>query len=116
MAFDLVYVALLAVFAELVGCAKADPSKPSTSASGPSAQPLASSVVASRFDCATDDDCVTSCSRGAVSKSWYLASSAKEEKCEDGCASKGIVARCVASKCAAFDPHGERVAECTQKP
>lgn len=67
----------------------------------------------SRFRCKADADCVTSCMYGAINKPWYARLG---DGCEDGCASKGMHARCIADQCVAFDYDGKRVDRCTRKP
>lgn len=53
-----------------------------------------------RWTCGADADCVLSCAYGAVNRAWADANIKQE--CDDGCASKGIVARCEAGGCVAF--------------
>ena len=66
--------------------------------------------VADRFDCTADEDCVTTCQWGAVSWRGYKLLA---DDCEDGCASKGLNARCVESRCTSFDLAGKRIAGCS---
>jgi hypothetical protein len=69
-----------------------------------------------QVDCVVDADCTTSCAHGAVSKAWYLGDRVSHDGCEDGCASKGMSARCLNAKCTEFDARGRLVPECTQRP
>ena len=62
--------------------------------------------------CAADDDCWTSCTYGAVSAKWYQAADRKGSECKDGCASKGMDAKCEDGRCVAYR-FGERVDHCT---
>jgi hypothetical protein len=62
--------------------------------------------------CANDDDCWTSCTYGAVNARWYQAEDRQGSECKDGCASKGMEARCEDRKCVAYR-FGERVDHCT---
>jgi hypothetical protein len=58
--------------------------------------------------CNTDEDCGCSCTYGAVNSSWYSYSVDPAKECKDGCASKGMSARCEQGRCAAFrmgQPH-----------
>jgi hypothetical protein len=52
--------------------------------------------------CATDDDCSLSCMYGAVNRSWYSYSVTRDQECKDGCASKGMDAKCEQGRCLAF--------------
>ncbi len=69
-----------------------------------------------RFECRSDDDCVISCSYGAVNKEWYYAR-LLQESCVDGCNMPFIDgpdrrAKCLAGKCISFV--GNRIDdECT---
>jgi hypothetical protein len=62
--------------------------------------------------CGADGDCVLSCLAGAVNADWYRAWDKKGE-CDDGCASKGMGARCVDHACEAHDKSDAGVAQCT---
>ena len=66
-----------------------------------------------RYDCTSDEDCVSTCAYGAVHRRWapYLQSA-----CQDGCASKGMQARCVENRCASFDSKGVRDDRCSSRP
>lgn len=67
--------------------------------------------------CTDPDDCVNSCSRGAVNKVWYASAFPTGDGCEDGCDSKSMgTPQCVDGTCVAVDRAGQRVDECTQKP
>ncbi|MCA9716241.1 MAG: hypothetical protein KC468_16285 [Myxococcales bacterium] len=66
--------------------------------------------------CARDEDCMNSCSQGAVSVAWYREAYPGREACEDGCESKGTEpARCEQGACVAYWM-GRRNDECTRRP
>jgi hypothetical protein len=90
-----------------------EPSVPDATAPAVAAalQPLA---------CAKDEDCVPTCKLGAVSREWYVAHELELDDwgCQDGCASKGLVARCQASSCVTIDTtfgKEKPAPECTSK-
>jgi hypothetical protein len=70
------------------------------------------------YRCARDGDCITTCELGAVSVAWWRMKhpDGAARDCEDGCASKGLVARCEHAICTTYDTRfgdSKRVAECT---
>ncbi|MCA9637875.1 MAG: hypothetical protein KC420_17730 [Myxococcales bacterium] len=66
--------------------------------------------------CASDDECTSSCSQGAVNRRWYEATFPGGEACEDGCTSKGSESpRCEEGICVAYRL-GARDPECTDRP
>jgi hypothetical protein len=72
------------------------------------------------YRCERDSDCITTCELGAVSAAWWRTNhpDGQSRDCEDGCASKGLVARCEHATCTTFDTRfgGLRRAEdCTHK-
>jgi hypothetical protein len=70
------------------------------------------SIVDVRHSCTTDADCTLSCKHGAVNRAWYRSSLPGGEDCEDGCASKGMTAKCETGRCSA-QKGGSLVPECT---
>ncbi len=106
------YPALLVV---AFACSRTEPRS-----SPPRPVVTAPSVVAStarptdevRHRCAADVECLVSCGHGAVNAAWYMAAHPGGERCEDGCASKGMRARCDVDRCVA-ERAGTRVPECT---
>jgi hypothetical protein len=63
--------------------------------------------------CTADNDCMSSCRHGAVSRAWHTNAYPGGEACEDGCTSKGTEApRCESSKCVAYR-EGARDPVCT---
>jgi hypothetical protein len=68
-----------------------------------------------RWACAKDADCTMSCSQGAVNLAWYKRQPPGSE-CHDGCAGKGMHARCLEGKCVAFDYQNQRADDCTNRP
>lgn len=71
-----------------------------SAATGPTARDRCAGEA---FRCAHDEDCVSSCLHGAVSRAWWERAYPGGEACEDGCAAKGTdPPRCVAGACAAF--------------
>jgi hypothetical protein len=71
------------------------------------------------YRCARDQDCVVSCRFGAVATVWWRAHGADDDRgCQDGCASKGLVAVCERGSCATDDTRfgkRQRVPECTRR-
>ena len=70
---------------------------------------------AAKLACSEDRDCTMSCQEGAVSGDWYRAWVATHPECKDGCAGKGMSARCVKGGCVAFHS-GSRDDSCTARP
>jgi hypothetical protein len=73
-----------------------------------------------QYRCAGDGDCITTCALGAVSAAWYRMNhpDGAARDCEDGCASKGLVARCEHAVCTTYDTRfggSKRVDECTRR-
>ena len=66
-----------------------------------------------RYECTTDEECVSTCAYGAIHRYWlpYLQSA-----CQDGCASKGMQARCVEKRCTSFGHRGKRDNYCSTRP
>ena len=73
-----------------------------------------------KWRCATDADCMVSCSQGAVNKAWYATANVHE--CDDGCANQLAAApRCVEHACVAFRESADgktvtRNDSCTHRP
>lgn len=112
----------------LVACGRpqASASGPVAEAGAPSAAVASIAVVPSATDgdapyrCARDEDCVTTCRFGAVSRAWWGArdGGGADRGCEDGCASKGLVARCEGGGCATYDTRfgrSQRADDCTRR-
>lgn len=83
-----------------------EPATTGSSAGTTGAQPSAAAPSRAPWECATDGDCMNSCARGAVNRSWYASAGIQE--CSDGC--NGQLAappRCMDSTCVAFrkDPN-----------
>jgi hypothetical protein len=104
----------------LAGCTPT----PNQNAPAPSASPSAASTTSSakpeppvaaptKFGCAGDADCWSSCAHGAVNRRWWEEQYPGGEGCEDGCTSKGSEApKCEQGSCVAY-AFGKRAPECT---
>lgn len=73
------------------------------------------------YRCVADGDCVTTCRFGALSAAWWRARgvASADRDCEDGCSSKGLVARCEHGTCATYDTRfggTKRADDCTRRP
>jgi len=82
---------------------------PSTPAESVTPATPAAPVVPAKWACKTDDDCMNSCSQGAVNREWYRTADVRE--CEDGCENQlSESPRCIDGGCVAFkhDPSDER--------
>ena len=110
------------VLALTTGCRKreADPAPaPNHSAAHHRRAPNAPPPTDPRFQCDRDDQCVATCALGAVTRAWWKAHGGLYRGCEDGCASKGYMARCVMRACVTFrqvDGTLRRMSECSFRP
>jgi predicted small lipoprotein YifL len=80
---------------------------PQPAAPAPPLQPVAPATEPAKpipppHSCGDDADCICSCKFGAVNRDWYSHSVDPATECKDGCASKGMVARCEQGRCAAY--------------
>jgi len=84
----------------LLACGSSSTPTPSpTPASAPTKPPPADDDA--KWRCASDGDCMTSCSQGAVNRDWYK--NAHVHECKDGCEDDGAAApRCIDKQCVAF--------------
>ena len=108
-----------------VACSrKAPPAAPNVSSAVPLNPPSVAGAIAepapaasdaraaTRHRCKNDEDCLLSCTHGAVNADWYKQALPDGDPCEDGCASKGLTASCTEQRCTARQ-HGVLVPECT---
>jgi hypothetical protein len=69
-----------------------------------------------KYYCVTDQDCLNSCSQGAVNAEWYQQQAGEIQECDGGC---DILAmnppRCLDNVCTAF-LQGKNYQPCTKKP
>jgi hypothetical protein len=89
------------------------PPSAATPASAVTAENAADAGIRRRHRCKRDEDCLLSCTQGAVSADWYHTALPSGEQCQDGCASKGLAASCDSGRCVA-KKNGVLVPECTE--
>ncbi len=71
-----------------------------------------SNLIPQKYRCQIDNDCILSCSQGAINRSSYQS---LVDECEDGCSSKGMTVHCVNHLCVAFRFDGKKEESCTLK-
>jgi hypothetical protein len=85
-----------------------EPAAPATQPEPPA--PAPAQPIPSPHSCGAAEDCICSCKFGAVNRDWYSHSVDPKTECKDGCASKGMSARCEQGRCVAYfrgdpEPH-----------